>query len=54
MMKDMRLKTIINTIFKINLTKTIFYNLKILPIKYAIHFPIVFYGRCQVLIGGDG
>ncbi len=46
----MRLLTIINTLLRINITKTIFFNLKLFPIKHAIYFPLVFYGRCQVLM----
>lgn len=50
----MRLLTIINTLLRINITKTIFFNLKLFPIKHAIYFPLVFYGRCQMLMVGGG
>lgn len=42
----------IRTLVSINLIKTILFNFKVFPLKTAIHFPIVFYGRCQVVTGG--
>lgn len=41
------------SLFRANLIKTILFNFKVFPFRTAICFPVVFYGRCQVLVGGD-
>ena len=49
----MNLMSIIGSLSRINLTKTIFFNLRVFPIKTAIHLPVVFYGHCQVIASGS-
>ena len=48
------MKTIecIRVLLRINLIKTILFNFRVFPLKTAVHLPIVFYGRCQVVTGG--
>lgn len=48
----MRLLNKIRTLLRINLTKTVLFNFRMFPIRTAVHLPIVFYGRCQVVTGG--
>lgn len=47
----MKILSIIKTLLKSNLIKTIVFNFRAFPIKTAICFPVVFYGRCQVFMG---
>lgn len=42
----------LNEMFRTNVIKTITFNFKCFPLKTAIHFPVVFYGRCQTKVGG--
>ncbi len=39
-------------LIRINLIKTLYFNFRMFPFKTAIRFPIVFYGRCQIVADG--
>lgn len=48
----MKILSIIKTLLKSNLIKTVLFNFRAFHFSTAICFPIVFYGRCQVMMSG--
>lgn len=48
----MTLMNLLKTLSRINLIKSIRFNLKVFPFKTALHLPVVFFGRCQVVVAG--
>lgn len=53
MFKIKKLLSIGHSLLKVNLIKTISFNLRMFDLKTAIHLPILFYGRCDILAKGE-